>query len=126
MIVTIEPGHSPSTHGGKSMSTVSVGRSNITPDEVSAVLSSKLNSRYRIIPSMISKGFTKEVPAAGDAILVKGVWFNRANVRILPREAGTDIEVSPGATYFGLIRLFDRVGVANKVRRILDHASELN
>jgi hypothetical protein len=108
------------------MSTVSVARSNVTPDEVSAVLSSKLNSRYRIVPSMMSKGFAKEVPAAGDAILVKGLWFNRANVRILPREGGTDIEVSPGATYFGLIRLIERVGVANKVRHILDHASELN
>ena len=107
------------------MSTVSVARSNVTPDEVSAVLRSKLNSRYRILPSMMSKGFAKEIPAAGDAILVKGVWFNRANVRILPREEGTDIEVSPGATYFGLIRLIDRIGVANKVRRILDHASEL-
>jgi hypothetical protein len=108
------------------MATVSVARSNVTPEEVIAVLSSKLNSRYRIIPSMVSKGFAKEVPAGGDAILVKGVWLNRANVRILPCDEGTDIEVSPGASYFGLIRLIDRVGVANKVRRILDHASELN
>jgi hypothetical protein len=108
------------------MSTLTVSRSNLTPDEVSAVLSSKLNSRYRIVPSMMSKGFAKDVPAAGDAILVKGPWFDRANIRILPREKRTDIEVSPGATYFGLIRLIDRVGVANKVRRILEHASELH
>jgi len=45
--------------------------------------------------------------------------------RILNREGGTDIQVSPGATYFGLIRLIDRVGVANKVQRILGDASEL-
>ena len=107
------------------MSTVTVSRSNVTPDEVSAVLGSKLNPRYRIVPSMMSKGFAKDVPAAGDAILVKGLWFNRANVRILNREGGTDIQVSPGATYFGLIRLIDRVGVANKVQRILGDASEL-
>ena len=126
MIVTIPPGLSPSSHGERSMSTLTVSRSNVTPDEVSAVLSSKLNSRYRIVPSTMSKGFAKDVPAAGDAILVKGLWFNRANVRILPRDNGTDIEVSPGATYFGLIRLIDRVGVAHKVRRILERASELN
>jgi hypothetical protein len=108
------------------MSTFFVSRSNVTPDEVSAVLRSKLNSRYRIIPSMISRGFAKDVPAAVDAILVKGLWFGRANVRILPREKGTDIEVSPGATYFGLIRLIDRVGVSHRVRRILEHASELH
>jgi len=107
------------------MSTVRVARSNVTPDEVMAVLSTKLNDRYRIIPSMMSRGFSKDVPASGDAVLVKGAWFNRANVRILNREGGTDIQVSPGATYFGLIRLIDRVGVANKVQRILGDASEL-
>jgi hypothetical protein len=108
------------------MSTLTVSRQNVTPDEVRVVLSSKLSSRYRIVPSMMSKGFAKDVPASGDAILVKGLWFNRANVRILPRDKGTDIEVSPGATYFGPIRLIDRVGVAHRVRRILNQASELN
>jgi hypothetical protein len=32
---------------------------------------------------------------------------------------GTDIEVSPGATYFGLVRLIDCVGVTRKVHRAL-------
>jgi hypothetical protein len=108
------------------MSTLTVSRPDVTADAARAVLSSKLNSRYRIVPSMMSKGFVKDVPAAGDAILVKGLWFNRANVRILPRDKGTEIDVSPGATYFGLIRLMDRVGVAHRVRRILDNASELD
>ena len=51
--------------------------------------------------------------------MVKGFWIDRANIRLVSGSNGTDIEVSPGATYFGLVRLIDRVGIARKVHRAL-------
>src|SRR5664280_441739 len=47
------------------MFTVTVPRSDVTLDEVSAALRAKLGPRYNIRPSMRSTGFGKEVP--GDA-----------------------------------------------------------
>jgi hypothetical protein len=34
----------------------------------------------------------------------------------------TETHVSPGATYFRLIRLFHRAGLAHKVYQVLEHA----
>jgi len=107
------------------MSTVTVPRSNITVDEVSAVLRSELGSRYGVTPSMTSTGFAKNVPGDANTLLVSGSWFQRANVRIIPGADRTEINVSPGATYPGLIRLIDRIGIARKVHEILEHAPEL-
>ena len=106
------------------MSTVTVARPNVTPGEVGVVLRNELGSRYQIVPSMTSRGFRKQVPDDENTMLVKGTWFERANVRVLPGADTTKIEVSPGATYFGLIRLIDRIGVSHKVQQILEHAPE--
>jgi hypothetical protein len=38
---------------------------------------------------------------------------------------GTEIEVSPGATYFGLIRLAHRIGLVRKIHNALAQAPEL-
>ena len=43
----------------------------------------------------------------------------------LSRTRAVHIDVTPGATYFGLIRLIDRIGLARRVLRILEHAPEL-
>jgi hypothetical protein len=83
------------------MSTVTVPRSNVTVEEVGAVLRLKLGSRYRITPSVTSRGFAKEVSDDPNAMLVRGAWLARANVRIVPGADGTEIQVSPGATYPG-------------------------
>ena len=107
------------------MSKVTVPRANVTVDEVIAVLRNELGSRYDVTPSMTSKGFTKEVPGDADALLVAGRWLQRANVRVVRRADRTEIDVSPGATYPGLIRLIDRVGIARKVHQILEHAPVL-
>jgi len=107
------------------MSTVSVPRSNVTVEEVSAVLRNELGSRYGLTASMTSRGFAKEVPGDANTLLVSGSWFQRANIRIVPGAGRTEIDVSPGATYPGLIRLVDRVGIARKVHQILEHAPEL-
>ena len=107
------------------MLTVTVARSNVTVEEVTAVLHNKLGPRYPITPSVTSSGFGKEAPGDANTMLVRGAWFERANIRMLPGADSTEIQVSPGATYFGLIRLIDRVGLTRRVHRVLEHAPDL-
>jgi hypothetical protein len=106
------------------MSTVTVPRSNVTVEEVSAVLRNALGSRYGVTPSMTSRGFAKKVPGDANTLLVSGSWLQRANIRIVPGADRTEIDVSPGATYPGLIRLIDRIGIARTVHQVLEHAPE--
>jgi hypothetical protein len=108
------------------MSTVRVPRSNVTAEDVRAVLRNRLPSRYRITPAMTSRGFAKEVPDDANALLVQGRWLARANLRVIPAAGGTEIHVSPGATYPGLIRLADRIGVVRKVHHALADSGELS
>lgn len=107
------------------MSTIIVLRSGLTVEEVSAALRNKLGPSYQVIPSVTSKGFVKEVSDETNTILVKGKWFQRVNIRILPRSNNTEIQVSPGATYPGLIRLIDRLGAARRVHQVLENSPEL-
>jgi hypothetical protein len=37
---------------------------------------------------------------------------------------GTEIDVSPGATYLGLIRMIHRAGLVGKVYQALEHAPD--
>jgi hypothetical protein len=107
------------------MSIVTVRRSNVTVEELTAVLRTGLGSGYRVTPSMTSRGFAKEVPGDANTLLVSGRWFQRANIRIIPGADRTEIEVSPGASYPGLVRLVDRIGIARKVHQSLERAPEL-
>jgi hypothetical protein len=108
------------------MPTVTVPRSDITVEEVRAVLRDKLGARFQVTPGVSSTGFTREVPSdEKTTMLVKGSWFERANVKIIPGPGRTELEVNPGATYFGLIRLFDQLLITRKVQRILENAPEL-
>ncbi|HEY7145316.1 MAG TPA: hypothetical protein VH637_13810 [Streptosporangiaceae bacterium] len=107
------------------MLTVTVPRSNVSVDEVSTALRDKLGSRYHVEAATKSVGFTREVPADDNTMLVKGGWFKRANVKIVPGTGSTEIQVSPGATYFGLIRLIDQMLVTRKVHRALADAPGL-
>ena len=52
------------------MSTITIPRSDVTVEEVSAVLRRTLGSRYRVTPSMMAAGFGKEVPGDAYTILV--------------------------------------------------------
>jgi hypothetical protein len=108
------------------MSTVTVSRSNVTAEDVRAVLRDRLPSRYGITPAMTSKGFAKEVPDDANALLVKGRWLARANLRIIPGAGSTQIHMSPGAAYPGLIRLADRIGIVRKVQHALADSGELS
>jgi hypothetical protein len=107
------------------VSTITIPRSDVTAQEVSAVLRDRLGSRYRITPAMTSRGLVKEVPGDANSMLVRGTWFERANVRLVPGTDTTEIQVSPGAIYPGLVRLIDRVSIARKVRQALENAPEL-
>lgn len=108
------------------MSTITVPRSGVTTEEVSAVLRRELGSRYTVTPSLMATGFGKQVQGGPNTVLVVANWLERANIELTPKTNGTEINVSPGATYFGLIRLIQRAGLARKVRQALEHAPELS
>ena len=55
-----------------------------------------------------------------------GEHGSRANIRIITGADSTEIEVGPGATYPGLIRLGDRIGIVRKVHHVLSDSVELN
>ncbi|MHB8393332.1 MAG: hypothetical protein ACYDC5_02255 [Candidatus Dormibacteria bacterium] len=107
------------------MSKVTVPRPDVTAEEVSTVLRRKLGSRYTVTPSMMAAGFGRQVPGDTNTILVAANWLERANVRMTAGRNCTEIDVSPGATFFGLIRLIHRVGAARQVHRALENAPEL-
>ena len=108
------------------MTTITVSRPDLSAGDVAAVLTTGLGRRFEVVPSMTSRGFRTEVPGDGHALLVKGTWFERANVRVRPGATDSQVEVTPGATTFGLVRLVDRIGLAHRVFRILEHAPELS
>ena len=107
------------------MPAVMVPRGHVSTEEVGTILRAKLGTHYELVPSARATGFTKQVSADTNSMLVKGRWFDRANIRIIPSAQTTEIEVNPGAGYFGLVRLVDRLGISHKVRRILENAPEL-
>ena len=107
------------------MPPVMIPRSGVTVEEVAAVLRERLGSRHHLTPSTTSKGFVKEVPDDANTLLVSGTWFQRANLRIVSGTNSTEVHVTPGATYPGLIRLIDRIGVVRRVRRAIQEAPEL-
>jgi hypothetical protein len=107
------------------MSTITVPRADVTAELVTEVLRSRLGTRYTITPGKHATGFGKEVQGDANSVLVAGNWLERSTVTIASDENSTDIEVSPGATYFGLIRLAHRVGLTHKVHNVLAQAPEL-
>jgi hypothetical protein len=108
---------------GLLVSTVIVPRSNVTVEEVSAALRSKLGAKYEITPSVKTTGFGKVVPDDRNTVLVRANWLVRTNVRILPVVNSTEIRVTPGG--FVWRHLINGLGISRKVCRALEHASEL-
>jgi hypothetical protein len=104
------------------MSTITVPRSDLTPDQVRIELSKTLPRWFQVIPGKRSTAFAKEVPAEPDALLVKGAWLARANVCVRPRSSSTEIDIVPGASYPGLIRLANRLGIVRRVQHALKNA----
>ena len=96
------------------MPTVTVPRADVTVEQVGAVLRRELGSRYKVMPSLMAAAFGEEGPGDATTIPVASNWLERANVRVVSDGDSTGIRVSPGATYFALIRLLRRAGLAHK------------
>ena len=107
------------------MSTITVPRADVTAELVSEVLRARLGNHYTITPGKQGIGFGKAVQGDANSVFVAGNWLERSTVTIASHENSTEIEVRPGATYFGLIRLAHQVGLAHKVHNVLAQAPEL-
>jgi hypothetical protein len=101
------------------MSTVTVPRSDVTIEEVSAVLRDKLGSRYRITPA-------KETgPADANTIQVRRNWLTRAKVRIRSGAESTELQVSPDFAVGVPGTILNGFFFARKVSHVLEHAQGL-
>jgi hypothetical protein len=110
---------------GSQLPTLTLSRSDVTVDEVSAVLSRALGSRNKVTRS-ISVVSSGDAPSSeASTILVTSNWIAKANIRIAHRGSGTEIQVTRGAV-FGLVGLFLGSGLVRKVSRALELAPELN
>jgi hypothetical protein len=106
------------------MSTVTIPRSNVTVEEVSAVLRSKLGSHYKVKPSVASH-FHHESPGYDNAVLVKRNWFLQANIRVVPGANGTEIHIGSAADFTPTGHLLNSATIVRKVRQVLEHSAEL-
>jgi hypothetical protein len=97
------------------MSTVTVPRSNVTVEEVSAVLRKGMGSRYQITP----------VPGDKNGLFVKSSLHERTKVEILQGGDSTKIQIRPSSA-FTLVGIFiNFLGITRKVHQVLEHAPEL-
>ena len=97
------------------MSTVTVPRSNVTVEEVSAVLRKGMGSRYQVMP----------VPGDKNGIFVKSNLHERTKVEILPAGDSTKIHVRPSSAFSLGGILVNFLGITRKVHQVLEHAPEL-
>ncbi len=106
------------------MSTVTINRANVTPEEVAEVLSQKLGTRYQVTPSMSAR-FHREGPDSGSTVLVKRNWLQQAGIRIVSVGGATQLHVSSASsvTLGGLV--INRLGIVRKVQHVLANAVEL-
>jgi hypothetical protein len=107
------------------MSAVTLSRSDVTVDEVSAVLGRAFGSRYMLTRSISNVSSQGAPSSEAGTILVASNWFAKANVRIAHIGNGTEIQVTPGPV-FGLVGLLLGSGLARRVSRALERAPELN
>jgi hypothetical protein len=107
------------------MSTLTLSRSDVTVDEVCAVLGRALGPRYKMTRS-VSVVHSRGAPSSeASTILIASNGFAKANVRLAHRGNGTEIQVTPGAV-FGLIGLLLGSGLVRKVSQALERAPDLN
>jgi hypothetical protein len=106
------------------MSTVTIPRSNVTVEEVSAVLRNKLGSHYKVTPSVASH-FHHEAPGDAHSILVKRNWFVQANIRVVPGTNDTEIHIGSAANFTPTGLLLNSTTIVRKVHQVLEHSPEL-
>ena len=106
------------------MSTITIPRSSVTVEEVSAVLRNKLGSHYKVTPSFTSH-FHHESPGHADSIPVRRHWFEQGHVGVVPGANATEIHVGSGANFTPTGLLINRTSIVRKVHHVLEDAPEL-
>jgi hypothetical protein len=103
------------------MPTVTIPRTDITSERISAALRDGLDDRYDVRPGMRMTRFPigGPQPAGPDEIVVgKGPTpMVRAQLTITRRAGHTDIRITPGGVAGDL--LMNTFGIARKIRRVL-------
>lgn len=92
------------------MPTVTVSRTDLTPDEVVAALKDKLGSRYTVEPKSGNP----------DVIHVETSAMSTSRVHIVPAASGTTLHVHGGGFIIG--RIVNELGIAAKVAKALREA----
>jgi hypothetical protein len=109
------------------MSTVTVPRTDLTTETVTAALRDGLSDRYNVLPGMAIGRMTIQAPRKGQPNMITvGTGENlivKAQVTIVPRDGHTDLRIRPGGITLDL--LLNTLGVARKVRRVLKNSPGL-
>jgi hypothetical protein len=107
------------------LSTITVHRSDLTSQEVVRALRDGLGSRYSVEPGLrlAASSFIPAQQAQPDEIVVSGGSVLRAQVSLGHQAGTTTIRIQPGGL-FG-IWLVNELGIARKVRHVLQNASDL-
>jgi hypothetical protein len=110
------------------MPTITVPRTDLTTEEVVAVLRAALGPRYNVLPGMAMGRTILQDPRKGRPnTIVVGTGENRivkAQVTITPRGGQTELRISPGGVTWDLV--FNAVGVARKIRGALASSRSLS
>jgi hypothetical protein len=106
------------------MSTVTIPRSNVTVEEVSAILQDKLGPFYKVTPFLAAR-FHRESSGHANSILVKQNWFLQTNVRVIPGTDETKIHVRSETNFTPIGRLLASTTIVPKVYGVLKHSAEL-
>jgi hypothetical protein len=106
------------------MPTITIPRTDITSEQVSAALRNGLDDRYDVLPGMRITRIPAGSPqsAGPDEIAVgKGPTpMVRAQVTIIRQADRTDIRITPGGIAGDL--LMNTLGIAREIRHVLLHA----
>jgi hypothetical protein len=106
------------------MPTVTVPRANVTVEDVSVVLRTKLGPRYEITPAVTSR-FHHESSAGANSALIRRHWFEQASIQVIAGPDSTEIHVGSAANFTPTGLLINRAGIMRKVHQALEQAPEL-
>ena len=106
------------------MPTITVPRANVTVEDVSTFLRSKLGPRYQITPSVTSR-FHHQTPAGPNTALIRRHWFEQASIQVISGPDSTEIHVGSAANFTPTGLLVNHAGIIRKVHQALEHSPEL-
>ncbi len=106
------------------MPTVIVPRANVTVEDVSVVLRTKLGPRYKVTPAVTSR-FHHESSAGANSALIRRHWFEQASIQVIVGPDSTEIHVGSAANFTPTGLLINRAGIMRKVHQALEQAPEL-